>query len=405
MKRKYIIILITLVFPVFCFAQGIKIERDHLIISNHLDVARNLNVASNLTTRNLTVVEDAIIHNLIATATNATHLGGVAASGYALSSHTHPWSEVTGAPATATRWPTWTEVTSKPSVFAPSSHTHPWSEVIGAPTTATRWPTWGEVTSKPTTFAPSAHTHSGDDITTGTVASNRIANLPASQITSGVFVDARIPSLNASKIGSGVFSSARIGTATNATHLGGVAASGYALSSHTHPWSEVTGAPATAIRWPTWTEVTSKPTTFTPSSHSHGNITHDGKIGTTANRVIRTGSGGTLEAMSAGTTAQYLRGDGTWGTPPDTTYSEISTSEIDTGTASTSRTITGRRAKHIVDRAVAQSKAQKIESGSAPSTPTSSGTQGTIIYDSSEPGYLYICIAPNTWRRAQLFTW
>ena len=33
---------------------------------------------------------------------------------------------------------------------ANSSHTHNWSQISGAPATATRWPSWGEVTSKPT---------------------------------------------------------------------------------------------------------------------------------------------------------------------------------------------------------------------------------------------------------------
>lgn len=44
--------------------------------------------------------------------------------GKANSSHTHTWSQVTGAPSTATRWPSWGEVAGKPSSFTPSSHTH-----------------------------------------------------------------------------------------------------------------------------------------------------------------------------------------------------------------------------------------------------------------------------------------
>lgn len=71
------------------------------------------------------------------------------ASDYAAKSHTHSWSQVTGVPATATRWPTWAEVSDKPTAFAPSSHTHAWAQVTGAPATATRWPTWNEVSSKP----------------------------------------------------------------------------------------------------------------------------------------------------------------------------------------------------------------------------------------------------------------
>jgi hypothetical protein len=38
--------------------------------------------------------------------------------------HNHAWADITsGVPATATRWPTYTEVTDKPSTFAPSAHT------------------------------------------------------------------------------------------------------------------------------------------------------------------------------------------------------------------------------------------------------------------------------------------
>ena len=41
-------------------------------------------------------------------------------------------------------------------------------------------------------------------------------------------------------------------------------------------WSSITGEPSYTTRWPTWSEVTSKPSTFTPSSHdldSHGSCT------------------------------------------------------------------------------------------------------------------------------------
>lgn len=80
------------------------------------------------------------------------------------------WSEVTEKPATATRWPSWSEVTSKPSTFTPSTHSHSWADVTGQPSTATRWPSWSEVTGKPSAFAPSSHkgTHAigGADILT-----------------------------------------------------------------------------------------------------------------------------------------------------------------------------------------------------------------------------------------------
>lgn len=41
------------------------------------------------------------------------------------------WSAIQGKPATATRWPSWGEVTSKPSTFTPSGHTHDWSQIKG----------------------------------------------------------------------------------------------------------------------------------------------------------------------------------------------------------------------------------------------------------------------------------
>lgn len=40
-----------------------------------------------------------------------------------------------------------------------------WTNIVSPPATATRWPSWTEVTSKPTTFTPSAHTHLQTDIT------------------------------------------------------------------------------------------------------------------------------------------------------------------------------------------------------------------------------------------------
>lgn len=43
-----------------------------------------------------------------------------------------------------------------------------WSIVTGKPSFTTRWPTYAEVTDKPSTFTPAAHVHSTADITSGT---------------------------------------------------------------------------------------------------------------------------------------------------------------------------------------------------------------------------------------------
>ena len=71
--------------------------------------------------------------------------------------------------------------------------------------------------------------------------------------------------------------------------------------------------------------------------------------GRTGNIVLTTedigGFGNVGLINTNGSTANFLRGDGTWVTPPDTTYAEISEAEITAGTAATLRTITGRRLK------------------------------------------------------------
>ena len=91
--------------------------------------------------------------------------------------HTTAWADLTGVPATFApsthdhddRYFTetesdvrfaplihstaWADLTGVPSTFAPSSHSHAWADITsGVPDYATRWPTWSEVTSKPTTF-------------------------------------------------------------------------------------------------------------------------------------------------------------------------------------------------------------------------------------------------------------
>jgi len=111
---------------------------------------------------------------------------------------------------------------------APATHTHSWSQVANIPVTASRWPAWSEVSSKPATFPPAAHTHD---------------YVPTARKVNGKPLTADI-SLTAADVGA-------------------------AASSHSHSWSQVSGIPATASRWPSWNEVSSKPSSFTPSAHSH----------------------------------------------------------------------------------------------------------------------------------------
>lgn len=54
---------------------------------------------------------------------------------------------------------------------------------------------------------------------------------------------------------------------------------------------------------PSWSEITSKPSTFTPSAHTHGNITNAGAIGSTANLPLITTTSGVITTGTFGTGA------------------------------------------------------------------------------------------------------
>jgi hypothetical protein len=91
------------------------------------------------------------------------------------------------------------------------------------------------------------------------------------------------------------------------------------------------------------------------TSHTHAisdvtnlQTTLDGKAAASHTHTV-----GQISATGTASGATYLRGDGTWSTPVDTntTYAEISDAEITAGTATDLRTLSGRRAKKIIDTA------------------------------------------------------
>ena len=136
---------------------------------------------------------------------------------------------------------TWSDVTGKPSTFPPSSHTHSISDVTGLQTaldgksSISHTHAWGDITGKPATFTPTAHSHVIADVT------NLQTTLDGKANTAHKHVIANVTDFPSQTGNAGRF------LQTDGTNLSWVASS-------------------TSV---TWSAITGKPTTFTPSAHSH----------------------------------------------------------------------------------------------------------------------------------------
>lgn len=161
--------------------------------------------------------------------------------------------------------------------------------------------------------AATDHNHAAGDITSGTFVAARIPNLDASKITSGTLAAARIPSLDASKITSGTISidrlpqgalerlvvvandTARFDLTTSQVQNGDVVkveASGkmYFVKDqneldNANGYEEFAAGTAASV---SWNNITGKPSTFTPSSHTHpyaGSASAGGPANSVANAL------------------------------------------------------------------------------------------------------------------------
>lgn len=176
------------------------------------------------------------------------------------SSHTHTRSQITDFPSSL-----------------PASDVYAWAKAPSKPSYS-----WSEITGKPSTFAPSSHTHTTIQGTyTGSGGSQ-----PPSYVTAGT-LRANMMYHNMSKspycdwlmmdtyTGSDVPYVTMIGVTKTATPRAFIASGpkGNASTSSwvrkelatvdaiptTMAWGSITGVPTTATRWPSWSEVTSKP--------------------------------------------------------------------------------------------------------------------------------------------------
>jgi hypothetical protein len=77
------------------------------------------------------------------------------------------------------------------------------------------------------------------------------------------------------------------------------------------------------------------------STHSHGNITSAGAIGSTSGLVVVTTTSGVLTTLAAGTSGQFLSYNGTWATPTDTNYYPTTFAWTDGTTSGPTGSLTG----------------------------------------------------------------
>lgn len=176
------------------------------------------------------------------------------------SSHTHTRSQITDFPSSL-----------------PASDVYAWAKAPSKPSYS-----WSEITGKPSTFAPSSHTHttiqgtytgSGGSqppsyVTAGTLRANMMYyNMSGSPYCDWLMMD--------TYTGSDVPYVTMIGVTKTATPRAFIASGpkGNASTSSwvrkelatldaiptTMAWGSITGVPTTATRWPSWSEVTSKP--------------------------------------------------------------------------------------------------------------------------------------------------
>jgi len=110
----------------------------------------------------------------------------------------------------------WANLTNVPQTFSPIAHRHAWGDLDNVPTTATRWPSFGEVTGKPVTYPPSAHTHAAADVTSGVFDVLRIPDVPIGKVTNlQSALDAKAPLNNPQFTGTGIKVGANNGGESN----------------------------------------------------------------------------------------------------------------------------------------------------------------------------------------------
>ena len=143
--------------------------------------------------------------------------------------------------------------------------------------------------------ADASHTHSSADVTESSALSNIGTSANATQHAINVAIDTKIgdlipvdwiivvstlPTASASTMGR-MYLVPKTGATGDNVFIEYVTVRSGTSGSYTYDWEKLGELSGSGLSVD-WADITNKPSTFTPSSHAHGQVTNDGKITSTA---------------------------------------------------------------------------------------------------------------------------